>query len=714
MRQVLQYPKRGGLTVADCPHPGLKPGGIVVENHCSLISPGTERAIIDLAEKSLVNKARSRPDLVRQVIDKARREGLASTLAKVQSRLKAPIPLGYSAAGRVVEVAPDVHEFSVGDRVACAGFGYACHAERVFVPHNLAVMLPPKLGFDEGAFVTLGAIALWGVRQAQVSVGERVAVIGLGLLGQLTQQILSAAGCQVIVIDLDQQRLDEAARFAPALLVNAADPTAAEAVKQFTGGSGVDAVIITAATKSNEPILLAATIARDRGRVVIVGDVKMEIPRKPFYEKELTLTMSRSYGPGRYDPTYEERGVDYPIGQVRWTENRNMRAFLDLVAAGKVDVKSLVTAEYRIDEAATAFERMEAEKVLGLLLRYAPEEEAESTAREKRAFAPTSGKIRVGFLGAGIFASGVLLPALMRNAQCERSLLYSATPYRARAAAEQFKFAATADSEEELLTDSTIDAVIIATPHNCHARQTMRALEAGKHVLVEKPMCLTLDELEAIKAAQAASGCAVMVGFNRRYAAASKALAAALSGRAAPAIVNYTVNAGFIDKDNWVHDDTIGGGRIIGEGCHFIDLICHLLQARVRTVRAVAIAATKGRYQADDNVQLQLEMSDGSIAAITYTAMGAPSFSKETLQIICDGTALRLTDFKLVEHFREGGTRRLYKGSMDKGFDSELTAFFTVIRDGQSQENLESFYHAMRATLQARRALSLGSAIAVD
>jgi len=714
VKQVLQYPKRGGLTVADCPHPGLKPGGIIVENHCSLISPGTERAIIDLAEKSLVNKARTRPDLVHQVIDKVRREGIASTFAKVQARLKAPIPLGYSASGRVVETARDVHEFTVGDRVACAGFGYACHAERIFVPRNLAVVLPSRLGYDEGAFVTLGAIALWGVRQAQVNVGERVAVIGLGLLGQLTQQILNAAGCQVIAIDLDQQRLDEAARFAPALLVNAGDPAAADAVRQFTEGSGADAVIITAATKSNAPILLAATIARDRGRVVIVGDVKMEIPRKPFYEKELTLTMSRSYGPGRYDPTYEERGIDYPIGQVRWTENRNMRAFLDLVATGKVDVKSLVTAEYKIEKAMTAFERMEAEKVLGLLLRYAPEEKPTNISPSKRIVAATSGKTRVGFLGAGVFATGVLLPALARNNKFERNSLYSATPYRARAAAEQFRFATTADSEEELLTHPAIDAVIIATPHNCHAAQVTRALAAGKHVLVEKPLCLTLDELEAIQAAQAASDRVLMVGFNRRYAAASKAVAAALVGRAAPAIVNYTINAGFIDKENWVHDDTIGGGRILGEGCHFIDLICQLLQVRVRTVRAVAIAATKGRYQADDNVQMQLELSDGSIAAITYMAMGAPSFPKETLEVTWDGTTLRLTDFKQLERFRGTGTRRLYNGSMDKGFDAELTAFATAIRDGQSQEDLESFYHATRATLQARQALSSGSTIAVD
>ncbi len=713
MKQVLQYPKRNGLTLAECPRPGCKPGGLVVKNHCSLISPGTERAIMDLAEKNLMSKARSRPDLVKQVIDKARTEGIASTFNKVQARLKAPIPLGYSSAGTVVEVAADVTEFAVGDRVACAGFGYASHAEHVYVPRNLAVRLPQGIDFEQGSFVTLGAIALWGVRQAAVTLGERVAVIGMGLLGQLTVQILKASGCQVIAVDIDEQRLKEALRFEPALAVNLSEATAAKAILHYTAGVGVDVTLITAATKSNEPLEFAAQIARDRARVTIVGDVRMEVPRKAFYDKELTLVMSRSYGPGRYDPIYEERGIDYPAGYVRWTENRNMSAFLELVAAGKVDVKSLTTASYPIEHALTAFERIENEKVLGVLLNYDVATEEATPATITRSSAPTKGEIAVGFLGAGLFATGVLLPALSQNPLFHRTLLYSPTPHRARAAADQFDFAGIANSEAEVLEGADIGTVFVATPHNCHAEQIMRALEAGKNVFVEKPLCLTLEELAEIRRLQSERGTTLMVGFNRRYSSCTRLMHRELARRTSPAIINYSLNPGFIDKNSWVHDDKIGGGRIIGEACHFIDLICHLLDARVSQVRTTSIMSAKGRYQVDDNVQIQLTMSDGSIATITYAAMGDRSYPKESLEIFADGAVITMSDWQRVEHFVGGRRRSLYRGSMDKGFRAEMTALAAVIRSGRPAEELEADFHSSLVALEARRSLAEGGAILI-
>jgi predicted dehydrogenase/threonine dehydrogenase-like Zn-dependent dehydrogenase len=708
MKQVLQYPRKDGLLLEECPLPACKPNGIIVANRFSLISPGTERAIIDLASQSLAGKARSRPDLVKQVLDKVRTEGLINTLNKVRARLNSPIPLGYSASGVVVETAAGVNEFAVGDRVACAGFGYACHAEQIYVPKNLAVILPAGLSHQEGAFVTLGAIALWGVRQASVTLGERVAVLGLGLLGQITAQLLKASGCQVIGIDIDEQRLTETARFGADLLVNSRDERAAKAIQQFTGGVGVDAVVITAASKSNQPIEFAAEICRDRGRVTIVGDVAMNIPRKPFYDKELSLNLSRSYGPGRYDSSYEEQGIDYPIGYVRWAENRNMRAFLELVAGGKVDVKSLISDTYDIAVADQAFQRIETDKVLGVLLQYS-EAIVERKASGFTSSTPLkSDTISVGFLGAGNFATGVLMPALKGNKKFQLKSLYSATPHKARAVADQYQFGGTANSEEELLNDPSLTAIFIATPHNLHGAQVVRALESGKHVFVEKPLCLNERELESIRAAHAKSGVALTVGFNRRYATCSAKMREHLAQRLNPVVFNYTVNAGFIPKKSWIQDDRIGGGRILGEVCHFIDLMTFLLSARVEAVITSSIAGTRGQYLTDDNIVINVTMSDGSTGVIVYTALGDKAFPKEMLEIFTDGQVLAMTDFRELSLFSNGSSHQLYRGAMNKGFDAELTEFVRMILSGQTAAEAESFFHSTEATLSALASLRTG------
>ncbi len=711
MKQVLQYPRKEGLLLEECPLPACKPNGIVVDNRYSLISPGTERAIIDLASQSLAGKARSRPDLVKQVLDKVRTEGLLNTLNKVRARLNSPIPLGYSSSGVVVETAAGVHEFSVGDRVACAGFGYACHAEQIYVPQNLAVHLPNGLSFQEGAFVTLGAIALWGVRQAATTLGERVAVIGLGLLGQITVQLLKASGCSVIGIDIDQQRMTETSRFGADLLINSSDELAGKAIAQFTDGLGVDAVIITAATKSNQPIVFAAQICRDRGRVTVVGDVSMQLPRKPFYDKELSLNLSRSYGPGRYDPSYEEHGNNYPIGYVRWAENRNMRAFLDLVASGRVDVKSLISDTYEIANADIAFARIETEKVLGVLLQYSETIIERRVIATKSSLPSKSESIAVGFLGAGNFSTGVLMPALQGNKAISLQSLYSATPHKARAVADQYRFANIAESEAALIEDPALGAVFIATPHNLHAGQVVCALEAHKHVFVEKPLCLTTSELNRIRGAYSKSGTALMVGFNRRYSICASKIKQHLAGRTGPVVFNYTINAGFIPKQSWIQDDTIGGGRILGEVCHFIDLMTHLLDAKVESVRTTSICGSRGQFLADDNIVVNLSLSDGSVGVVIYTAMGDKGYPKEALEIFAAGEVLSMVEFRDLTIHSNGKTRSLYHGAMNKGFDAELDEFVRMIKSGQSSTAAETFFHSTETTIAAVQSLRTGETI---
>ncbi len=714
MKQVLQYPKRGGLKIADCPAPTCKSGGIVVANRYSLISAGTERAIIDLAEQSLVGKAHSRPDLVRQVIEKIRTEGLLATLNKVRLRLAAPIPLGYSSAGVVVEVSENVSEFAVGDRVACAGFGYASHADRIFVPKNLATPLPATLSFEEGAFVTLGAIALWGVRRAQPTIGERVAVIGLGLLGQITLQLLHANGCQTVAIDIDDARLEQAARFAPSLTVNPSRANAERAIRQFTQGIGVDAVIITAAAKSNQPVEFAGKIARDRARLAIVGDVAMDLPRREFYGKELSVSLSRSYGPGRYDSRYEERGEDYPVGYVRWTENRNMQAFLELVAAGRIDVKSLITETYDIESAHEAFARISAEKVLGILLRYPTAQRTSALHAGTATSRKLEGKISLGVCGAGNFGAGVLLPAVKKNSDFTLSSLYTATPHRARFIGDRFRFTNLAQSEQELLSDAAIDAVLIATPHNRHAASVIAALRAGKHVFVEKPLCLTHEELAEIIDVANKSDRVLMVGFNRRFAPSVGTMKKCLAARTTPAVISYTINAGQAPKDHWMQDDTIGGGRILGECCHFIDLIAHLLESSAISVSTVAVSEAKGKHSAAENFQIQLRYRDGSVASVIYTAMGDRSLPKETMQVFCGGEVLALDDFRRLTQASDGRQRVIWKGTQDKGVAAEITQFATAIRQGQSATLRESYGYSTLVTLECKRSLSIGAPITID
>ncbi len=520
----------------------------------------------------------------------------------------------------------------------------------------------------------------------------------------------------MIGIDIDQQRLDETVRFGAELLVNSSNDNAERSIWHFTEGFGADAVLITAATKSNQPVEFAAAIARDRARIVAVGDVAMNVPRKAFYEKELSLRLSRSYGPGRYDSSYEEQGHDYPIGYVRWSENRNMRSFLDLVASGRVDVKALISDTVAIADAEAAFQRIEAEKVLGILLKY----EEDSISHSVGISTPAISKreitdfIEASFVGAGNFASGVLLPVLQKHPSFRLNKLYTATPGKAVAMSKQFAFHGTADSLDEVISDEESDIIFIATPHNLHAQQVIASLKAGKAVFVEKPLCLTNDELSEIREAQEQSCVPLMVGFNRRFAPATKALMQELRECTTPMILNYTINAGFIPKSSWIQDDKVGGGRIRGEVCHFIDLASQITSARAEQIYTQGVTGSKGGYLTTDNVTLQCRMSTGSIVNITYTAMGDKSYPKESIVVFSEGRVLALTDFRHCEVTADGKTKTLYSGSQNKGFAGEIDHLAHIVENGQSVAELNSYFHSTAAALAAVDSLHTGRPVAVN
>src|SRR6266404_5252309 len=592
MKQVVQNFRSGQLKVEELPPPALRPGGVLVRTAFSLISAGTERTIVETAQSSLIGKARNRPDLVRQVLDTVKREGLSSTYEKVKARLSQTKELGYSVAGTVVEVGNKASEFRTGDRVACAGAGYASHAEVIYVPKNLCCKLPEGVSLEAACYTTVGSIALQGVRQADPRLGEAVAVIGLGLVGQLTVQLLKAAGCRVVGIDIAEPAC-ELARKSGADAV--ADPaSAATACAALTGGHGADCVLITAATKSSEPIELAAELARDRARVVVVGLVGMDVPRNLFYAKEIELRLSRSYGPGRYDPEYEEKGTDYPIGYVRWTEKRNMEAFLHLAAEGKVNTDLLTSHRFEIARAPEAYELMMngSERCCGIVLEY-PDSSTTCAAKQLKAAKPMAhGDIGVSFIGAGNFARGVLLPIVKRQAKLQLVGVGAATGLSAKNTAEQFGFSYSTTDYQEILTDRESQIVFIATRHDSHAQLATEALRSGKSVFVEKPLAITGEELREVVVAARESDGLLMVGYNRRFAPIAKEIKKRFDGRAGPMTIVYRVNAGQLPRDHWTHDAAEGGGRIIGEACHFIDFVQYLTGALPARVSAEAVPRT--------------------------------------------------------------------------------------------------------------------------
>ncbi len=676
MKQIIQNFKTGVLKVDDVPETICKGGGILVDNRSSLISAGTEKMAVDLAQKSLVGKAKERPDLVKQVLNKIKRDGLMNTLQTVKARLDAPLALGYSCAGVIREVGRGAEEFIAGDRVACAGMNYASHAETVFIPKNLAVKIPDGVSFDEAAFVTLGAIALQGVRTAEVRLGDAVAVIGLGILGQLTIQILKAAGCRVIGIDLEKGKIEQAlALGADSGIVRSDDVESA--VSQFTSGYGVDAIIVTAAAETNDPIELAGAIARDRAIVSMVGAVKMDIPRKIYYEKELQLRLSRSYGPGRYDEHYEEGGHDYPIGYVRWTERRNMEEFLRLVAAGSVKLDNLISHRFPIEQAETAYQIITGKNqqpYLGILLTYGDSDTRGKSDKTIVLKAARQSALNLGVIGAGNFARSVLLPRLSKNSKVSLKGLATATGRNAKATAEQFGFGFCTTDYRELIARDDIDTVLIATRHDTHAKMTAESLRAGKTVFVEKPLATTIEGLNEVSEALKQSNGRLMVGFNRRFSSLSKEFREFFKD-AGPMAINYRVNAGPIPKESWIQGEE-GGGRIIGEVCHFVDFLQFLTGAEPAGISAIQCAA------GEDTVSIIISLSDGSIGNINYFANGDRGFPKERIEAFGGGRTAVLDDFRTLEMWRDGKRKISKRLSQDKGFDQELNAFVDAVVSG--------------------------------
>ncbi len=698
MKTILQNYRTGDLTVMEVPPPALAPEGVLVRNAVSLVSAGTERQMVEFAQKGLIGKAKERPDLVRQVMSKARRDGLISTMETIRARLDVPMPLGYSSAGTVIAVGEGVSKFQPGDRVACAGAGYASHAEIAFIPENLAVKLPAGVEFEAAAFTTLGAIALQGLRLAQVELGETVAVIGLGLLGIITVQLARAAGCRVIGMDPDAARCRLAQKFdLDEALSNSAE--FARACRRLTNNYGADKVIVTASTITNEPIVLAGEVARDRAVVVAVGATGLEIPRKTYFEKELTFHVSRSYGPGRYDPEYEIKGRDYPIGYVRWTENRNMQAFLEQVAASRVDLKPLITHRFLIDEALQAYALITGkskEPYLGILLTYPPPPEKDEMAvaipgsppstASSRSPAVQGSTLRIGFLGAGQFAASTLLPTLKKFPQFSLTGVCTQTGISAQRIKEKFGFKYATTAEQDLIADPGINVVVIATRHHLHCRQVIAALEAGKHVFVEKPLCLNREELEEISktyfevhTAGNPNPPVLQVGYNRRFAPMARELKAFVQVLREPLLLHYRVNAGYIPPDHWVHDPAEGGGRIIGEVCHFVDFLIFLSGSLPVQVSAMALP-NQGRYR-DDNVAATLKFANGSVGVITYAAGGDKALPKERVEVFGGGAAAVLDNFRRLELLKDG-RRKIARSLLrqDKGFGAEWQAFLQGVR----------------------------------
>ncbi len=679
MKQVIQNFRSGELKVDEVPETICKSGGILVSNVASLISAGTEKMAIDLAQRSLVGKAMERPDLVRQAISKLKREGLRKTIRTVKARLDTPLTLGYSCAGLVREVGSGAHEFRVGDRVACAGMNYASHAETVFIPKNLAVQMPDGVSFDEASFVTLGAIALQGVRTAEVKLGDKVAVIGLGLVGQLTVQILKAAGCQVAGIDLDSAKIELARSLGADFAIQRGDDVEG-ALARFSG-PGVDAVVITAAANTNDPIELAGALARDRAIVSLVGAVRIDVPRKTYYEKELQLRLSRSYGPGRYDRIYEEQGVDYPIGYVRWTERRNMQEFLRLVAVKAVKLDRLITHRFPIEQAETAYDIITGKSnddYLGILLKYHETPRVDQASRtvtlKERRSSGDSGKVKLGVIGAGNFARSVLLPRLAKAPNVSLIGVATATGRNARAIGEKYGFRLCTTDYRELLDAADLNTVIIATRHNTHAQMTAEAVSAGKTVFVEKPLATSEDELnEVVNAVDQFNG-RVMVGFNRRFSPFSTELKRFFKGVESLAIT-YRVNGGSLPKDSWIIGEE-GGGRITGEVCHFVDFLQFLTGAEPAEV--FAYHSPDG----PDTLCVILKLSDGSIANINYFANGDRGFPKERIEVFGGGKTAVLDDFCRLEMWVDGKQKATKRLAQDKGFDQELSAFIQAAGSG--------------------------------
>jgi predicted dehydrogenase/threonine dehydrogenase-like Zn-dependent dehydrogenase len=718
MRQILQSLKGGSTELIDIPSPRCHPGHLLIQSSSTLVSSGTERMLVEFGKANLLDKARQQPEKVRMVLDKIKTDGIVPTLEAVRNKLDQPLPMGYCNVGTVLEVGQGVMGFSIGDRVASNGK----HAEIVCVPKNLCARVPDSVSYEAAAFTVIGAIGLQGIRLIQPTLGEAVVVTGLGLIGLMTVQLLKAHGCRVLGLDYDTSKLALAKKLgADTLDLNQnADPVMA--AMAFSRGRGVDAVIITASTKSNEPVHQAALMCRKRGRIVLIGVTGLELSRADFYEKELTFQVSCSYGPGRYDTRYEDEGQDYPFGLVRWTEQRNFEAVLDMLADGRLETEPLISHRIPFDQAITAYELISSRAPsLGIILQY-PESDKASQPRllsrtiqlsETTPHAGHPGTPVVGCIGAGNYATQVLLPAFKSTEAILKSVV-SGTGVSAAHAGRKFGFSEVSSDSRSLIESPDITTIVIATRHDSHAKLACAALKAGKHVFVEKPLAITREELETLVQTYEAAclkkeGASplLMVGFNRRFAPQIQKVKRLLNGISEPKTFVMTVNAGNIPAEHWTQDRMIGGGRIIGEGCHFVDLLRFLSGSPIVSVQAMMMGAAAGGTSRDDKATFTIGFADGSFGTVHYLANGHKSFPKERLEVFCGGRVLQLDNFRKLQGYGWPGFQKMNLWRQDKGNAACVAAFIQSIREGTpSPIPFEELVEVSRATFDVVDALA--------
>lgn len=675
MLQIIQHQRTGEISIEDLPAPQCPQGGVLVRNEYSLISAGTEKATITKAQSTLVERAKNQPNDVKLVLDFIKKDGVISTYRRIKSVLNSYKTLGYSSSGEVI--LSNCDDFKPGDKVACAGAGYANHSEIIAVPKKLVSKVPDKVSMQSAAYTTVAAIAMQGVRQSKPELGAYVAVIGLGLIGQITVQLLKAAGCKVVGLDINPGFNDIAKKSGCDLVLHSS-PESKKDILAFTNGIGCDAVIITAATSSNAPTELAISIARSKGKVVYVGDVPINIPRTPFYLKELEVTIACSYGPGRYDPQYEEQGIDYPISYVRWTENRNMQSVLELLEDGKLNFDILTTHQFDLDSADKAYNLISGESkehYLGIVLKYNNDNPKLDNTIIKEASSKTTGG--VSFIGIGTFAQNYLIPAF-RNAGADFITVASNKSINAKSAAEKFGFKAISTSGEDVAKDNS-SLVVIATRHDSHSKYVIEAIKAGKDVFVEKPLAITPDELDLIIEEQSKSKSRIMVGFNRRFSKSFQLIKKHFEKTTNPPIMLYRVNAGHIPKEHWVQQPE-QGGRIIGEVCHFIDTMLYLTGSNVKSVYAESISTEDSSVTNEDNIIITLKFTNGAIGTIIYTAGGDSAMAKEYFEMFSQGKSAQMDNFQSITLYSAGKPTQV-KTSGDKGINEEVNLTMKALKD---------------------------------
>ncbi|MBC8484507.1 MAG: bi-domain-containing oxidoreductase [Bacteroidetes bacterium] len=709
MKQIIQSYKTGKMEVVEVPVPSCGNNGVLEKTGASLISAGTEKMLIDIAGKSLIGKAKARPDLVKQVLNKVKKEGLKTTIQKVMTKLEVPIPMGYSSAGEVLFTGKFVTRIKVDERVACAGAGFANHAEMNYVPKNLIAKIPDNVSDEEAAFTTVASIALQGVRQLNPTIGERIAVIGSGLIGLITVQLLKANGCDVLAVDIDKNKL-KIAEYMGADCVCTSDELLS-ATEEFSQGYGVDGVIIAASSKSNQIIVNAGEICRLKGRVIMVGLTPMDIPRDIYYKKELDFRLSMSYGPGRYDPKYEIDGIDYPLSYVRWTEQRNMGTILNLVAQRKLDVKSLITHRYDFINVLDAYKLVKGEiqePYLGIILQYHQNKEHVSSINIETKKKKKTSDVNIGFIGAGSFAQAITLPNLVKT-KCSFDTLLEPNGVNATVVIQKYGFRRLTTKSEDLFGNKEINTIFITTPHSMHAEYVIKGLKSNKHIFVEKPLSINEDELNSIKEVYKGTENVLMVGYNRRFSPHAKEIRKVVEKIDTPVVMNYIVNAGQIPVDHWIQDIEIGGGRIIGEVCHFVDFLQYISGSNPVAVYATSITTKNKNLSNNDSLHITIDFADGSIGNITYHALGDTSQPKEYFELAGGGYTVKMHDFRMTQIAGFGKLRKFKTGAQQKGFKEEYQAFEKAIIDEmESPISFGSLYLTTLVTFRALESIQTG------